>query len=135
MATRSDLRVHSIENHRIELVKQESLRPQEEDGVTVAKVSIFTRRLKKARLRLGLSQAKLGIKAGIDPCSASTRMCNYERGVSWPNLLIITHIANALEVPLPYLFCKDNDLATLILKFPTLSKDQIKRLLAQISKA
>jgi transcriptional regulator with XRE-family HTH domain len=100
----------------------------------MAKVSIFAKRLGEARGRTGLSQMQLGINAGIHPFTASSRMNQYERDVCWPKLQIIIHIANALQVPLPYLFCDDEDLAILILKFPSLSKAQIKRLLAKLPK-
>ena len=102
------------------------------DGVAMARVSIFARRLKEARLRTGLSQRQLGINAGSEPSDASTSRNQYERDKHWPDLQIITHIANALQVPLPYLFCEDEELAIFILKFPALSKRRIKRLLADI---
>jgi len=45
---------------------------------------------------------------------------------------MITRIANALDVPLPWLFCESEPLAILILKFSALSKSQIRRLLAEL---
>ena len=43
-------------------------------------LNIIALRLKEARLRLGLSQEKLGVLAGIDEFSASARINQYERG-------------------------------------------------------
>ena len=82
--------------------------------------SIFTRRLKEARLRKGLSQEQLGILAGIDEFSASARMNQYERGKHVPDLSTITRIAAALEIPVAYLFADDDRLARLIEVFSSL---------------
>ena len=44
-------------------------------------VSVVAKRLRQARLRVGLSQQQLGIKAGIDRfCRRSARINQYERG-------------------------------------------------------
>lgn len=42
-------------------------------------------RLKKARLNAGLTQEQLGILVGIDECSASARMNQYEKGKHMPD--------------------------------------------------
>lgn len=42
-------------------------------------------RLKEARRRAGLTQEKLGILAGLDEASASTRINQYEKGKHSPN--------------------------------------------------
>ena len=43
--------------------------------------SVFSRRLKEARIKAGLSQKRLGIEAGMDEFVASTRINRYEKGV------------------------------------------------------
>ena len=85
--------------------------------------SIFTRRLKEARLRKGLSQEQLGILAGIDEFSASARMNQYERGKHVPDLLTIARIATALDIPVAYLFADDDRLARLIAAFASLPNE------------
>ncbi len=57
---------------------------------------------------------KLGVLAGIDETTASGRINQYERGKHAPDLLTAKHIASALEVPLAYLFCEEDELAALI---------------------
>ncbi|MGB9578576.1 MAG: helix-turn-helix domain-containing protein [Halothiobacillaceae bacterium] len=47
-------------------------------------------RLKQARVAADVSQKNLGIKAGIDPSVASTRINRYELGVHKPDLHICT---------------------------------------------
>jgi hypothetical protein len=42
----------------------------------------------------------------------------------------MTSLAAALEVPLPYFYCEDPQLADLILKFGTLGSEQRSRLLS-----
>lgn len=92
--------------------------------------SIFTRRLKEARLRKGLSQEQLGILAGIDEFSASARMNQYERGKHVPDLSTITRIATALDIPVAYLFADDDRLARLIEVFSSLPETAQGQLLS-----
>jgi transcriptional regulator with XRE-family HTH domain len=92
-------------------------------------ISIIAKHLREARLRAGLSQKQLGIKAGIDEFSASARINQYERGKHMPDLLTLTRLANVMRVPAPYFYCEDEELAGLILKFSVLGKAQKRRLL------
>lgn len=73
--------------------------------------------MKEARLSVGLSQRRLGIDAGIDEAVASVRINRYELGVHSPDYLTAKRIATALNVPLPFLFCEDDDLCKLIVLF------------------
>lgn len=85
----------------------------------------FSSRLKEARLakagrlrakgRGGYSQEQLGIDAGLDEASASARMNQYEQGRHLPNLQQAKRFADALDIPLAFLFCPENDLAELLL--------------------
>jgi transcriptional regulator with XRE-family HTH domain len=94
----------------------------------MAGISIVARHLKEARLRSGLSQKQLGIKAGIDEFSASARINQYERGKHMPDLQTLTRLAAVMHVPVPYLYCEDEELSGFILKFSVLSKAQKRRL-------
>lgn len=100
----------------------------------------FAVRLKAARLRKsaqwkaqgkgGLSQEKLGVSAGIAEESASARMNQYEQGKHLPDLGLATRLAEELDVPLAYLFCKENDLAALLLAAYAIPARKRKQLLA-----
>lgn len=86
---------------------------------------LFAKRLKRARTRKaqklgfktarGYSQEQLGIDAGIDEGSASARINQYEHGKHLPDLGMAARLASALEVPLAYLFCAEDDIAELLL--------------------
>ena len=95
-------------------------------------ISIVARRLQEARLRTGISQKQLGIKAGIDEFSASSRVNQYESGKHMPGLQTLTHLAAVMHVPVPYFYCQDTELADLIVKFSALGEPQRKRLLGLI---
>jgi transcriptional regulator with XRE-family HTH domain len=92
-------------------------------------VSILAKRLKEARLRAGLSQRQLGIRAGIDEFSASARVNQYERGKHMPDLQTLTRLADVLQMPVPYFYCEDADLAELIAKFAGLSRSHRRKVL------
>ncbi len=93
-------------------------------------MSVVARRLKEARLRVGISQKQLGIKAGIDDFSASARINQYERGKHMPDLQTMERLASVLEVPAAYFYCSDSELAEVILKFSRLGKTGRRRWLA-----
>lgn len=90
---------------------------------------IVAKRLKQARLTAGLSQKQLGIKAGIDEFSASPRMNQYETGKHVPDLVTLKHIGKALNVPLPYFYAEDDDLANLLSMVGKLPKSGLKKIL------
>ena len=92
-------------------------------------VSVVAKRLKEARLRVGISQKQLGIKAGIDDFSASARINQYERGKHMPDLQTVGRLAAILRVPAAYFYCEDPELAEIIVKFATLGKAQRKRVM------
>ena len=80
-------------------------------------------RLKQARLRRNISQRSLGIAAGIDTASASARMNQYERGKHVPDYDTLCHLADVLNVPVPYFYAND-DQAEFMLNMATLSDEQ-----------
>ena len=81
--------------------------------------SVVAKRLRQARLRAGISQKQLGIKAGIDSFAASARINQYERGKHVPDVWTAARLARVLSVPAPYLYAQDNALARWILAFET----------------
>lgn len=80
-------------------------------------ISPIGRRLREARERLGLSQKSLGILADIDEFSASPRINQYERGKHVPDYSTAKRLAEALEVPVTYLYAEDDELAKLIIEY------------------
>ena len=71
-------------------------------------------RLRSARQQAGWSQEKLGVEAGIEEGTVSARMSGYEAGKHTPAPLILERIAEALNIPAPYFYAKDDGLAELI---------------------
>ena len=86
-------------------------------------------RLKEARRRAGLTQEKLGILAGLDEASASTRINQYEKGRHAPNFETVCNLAKALNVPVSFLYTPEDDLAQFILLFGSLSELNKKEIL------
>lgn len=87
--------------------------------------SVVGKRLREARLRAGLSQKKLGIMAGIDEFTASARINQYEQGTHTPRYNTVERLSKVLEVPAPYMYCREDDLATWILSYESaLSHDR-----------
>lgn len=80
-------------------------------------MSVFTKRLKEARTRAGLSQERLGVLAEIDEMSSSARMNQYERGKHEPDFSMVERIAKALNVPESYFYAKDDEAAWLLVVF------------------
>ena len=79
------------------------------------------KRIREARLRTGLSQRRLGIKAGIDEFAASPRINQYERGKHAPDFSTAERLAKVLGVPVPYLYAREDHLADWILAFRALT--------------
>ena len=77
--------------------------------------NITGRRIRALREALGWSQEKLGVAIGIDESSARARISRYELGVHEAPLPTIRLIADALIVPLSYLYCEDDRIALLLL--------------------
>lgn len=98
-------------------------------------MSVFTKRLKEARLAAGLSQERLGIEAGIDPVSASARMNRYELGKREPDLVLVERLAEVLNVPMPYLYADDEQFAELILGFGMLSEAERVNVIRTVEEA
>lgn len=92
-------------------------------------ISVFAQRMKMARERLGISQMELGVRAGIDECSASARINQYERGKHTPDFTTARNLANVLAVPPAYFYADDDGLAVLISTYGSLTLTERKTLL------
>lgn len=77
--------------------------------------TVTGRRIRAFREELGWSQEKVGVAIGIDESSARARISRYELGVHEPPLPTVRLIAEALQVPLIYLYCEDDQVADLLL--------------------
>jgi len=100
-------------------------------------MSVFSTRLKEARLKAAISQEKLGIEAGLDENSASTRMNRYELGTRMPDLDLILRFAEVLNVPVTYFFALEQHEADLLLAFQDLdviSKHEVLKFIAGLKK-
>lgn len=98
--------------------------------------NVFARRLKEIRQRQGISQRMLGMAAGLDAGVASTRMNRYETGVHSPDYLTALRIAQALNTPLPVLYCDNDELAEVIHLFAAAdpsTRQQVLQLLRRSS--
>ena len=100
----------------------------------MAGMNIVARRLKQARLRQGISQRALGIRAGMDPSTASSRINQYERGKHVPDLGTAARLGKVLEVPAPYLYAQDEALAAWILVFARVTPELRKSVVRKASK-
>ncbi|HQQ63884.1 MAG TPA: helix-turn-helix transcriptional regulator [Pseudomonadales bacterium] len=96
-------------------------------------MSVFSKRLREARLRAGLTQEGLGVLAGIDEMTASPRMNQYEKGKHEPDFSMVERIAKALKLPAPYFYTADDQAAELLLGFHRLKKSDKAKLLQALS--
>jgi transcriptional regulator with XRE-family HTH domain len=91
--------------------------------------AIFAKRLKAARALRGLSQRALGGMVSSDKANGSVRINRYEQMVNRADMETAAELAQALDVPLAYLFAEDDDQAELLLTFNGLSKTAKSKLL------
>ena len=91
--------------------------------------SVWVRRLKEARRASGMSQRQLGVAAGLDEGVASTRVNRYEVGVHRPDYGIAIKLAQALDVPVAYLYCDDDVTAEILLTLHRVTVEVRQRVL------
>jgi transcriptional regulator with XRE-family HTH domain len=92
----------------------------------------FPQRLKEARTRIGVSQKKLGILAGIDELSSSARINQYEKGKHAPDFSMAKRLAAVLKIPTSYLFESDDDIAAMLMLYYQLDDVGRKKVLEAI---
>lgn len=91
-------------------------------------------RLKEARQHVGLSQKELGLRIGLEPGSASSRMNHYEKGRHMPDYETLEKMAKELDVPVAYFFC-DNKLSAEIVKLLQKMSEEDKKALLETLKS
>ncbi|STQ76618.1 helix-turn-helix domain-containing protein [Grimontia hollisae] len=94
--------------------------------------SPFPIRLRAARKAAGMTQQQLGINLGMDPNTASARLNQYEKGKHSPDYQTAKRLADELGVPVAYLYCDDELLASLLLALAKLPKNKQQELLDDI---
>ena len=72
---------------------------------------------------------------GIDESSSRARISRYELDVHEPPVTTARLIADALKVPLAYLFCEDDDVADLLLQLHQLDAASAQQIVAQTLRA
>lgn len=92
----------------------------------------WPKRLKEARLAVGLSQKQLGIEAGLDEFVASTRINRYELGIHSPDYQISARLARVLNVPTAFLYCDNDEMAQMILAFHVAPKNLRRQALVRL---
>ena len=94
----------------------------------------FSRRLKEARIRAGLTQHELGVMAGLDEDNAGAKMNQYEQGVHIPKFPRLKELAKALKVPTAYFYAESNELAELLYAYEKVSAKNRQALAKLINK-
>lgn len=94
--------------------------------------STFTKRLKEARLALGISQRELGRRIGLSEDVVSSRVTRYELGTSEPDFATVGRLAKELGVPLAYLLADSDLLADIILSAANMSAVEQRKLAAEL---
>lgn len=95
--------------------------------------SPIAKRIRQAREKKGISQKALGIQAGIDEFSASSRVNHYEQSLHQPDYSTTKRLAKVLNVPVPYLYTEDDTLAEVILLFSIANRQKKKQTLTLLN--
>ncbi len=105
-------------------------------GKQVHGISVVGRRMRERREALELAQEKVGVAIGLDESSARARISRYELGVHEPPLATVKLLATVLQVPVPYFYCEEDDIAKLLLALHAIParqrKDRIGAFFAQL---
>lgn len=94
--------------------------------------SMFAKRLKEARLNLGISQRELGRRIGLSEEVVSSRVTRYELGSSEPDFATASKLAKQLGVPLAYLLADNDSLADIILAAASMPSAEQRKLAAEL---
>ncbi|WP_081279704.1 helix-turn-helix domain-containing protein [Stenotrophomonas maltophilia] len=93
---------------------------------------MFTKRLKEARLAMGISQRELGRRIGLSEEVVSSRVTRYELGTSEPDFDTASRLAKELGVPLAYLLADSDTLADIILSAANMSPADQRKLASEL---
>lgn len=87
--------------------------------------SIFGLRLRAARERAGLAQDRLGVLIGLDEGCSSARISRYETGVHEPPYEVAKNLAAALNIPVAYFYCPQDEVAEILIETCDMSADEL----------
>ena len=94
--------------------------------------SPLPKRLKEARKKIGISQKELGIQAGVDEFSASSRVNHYEKGNHSPSFAMAKCFAEVLKIPTSFLYEENDEIAAMLMLYYTLSDTERKKINKEI---
>jgi transcriptional regulator with XRE-family HTH domain len=94
---------------------------------------MFGLRLRQARELAALTQEALAVRARIDEFTASARISQYETGKHVPRYEIACRLADALKVPVAFLYANDDGTAELLLRWQRSSATSRREALAVLS--
>ena len=92
-------------------------------------ITPIPKRIKEARLIVGISQEQLGMAVGIKRLSANADINQYENGKCIPSFLILKKIAKTISVPVVYFYAEDNMLAKFLFLYGKINKKSRKQIL------
>lgn len=95
--------------------------------------SVFGVRLRQARELAALTQEALAVRAGIDEFTASARISQYETSKHVPRYEIACRLADALTVPVAFLYANDDGTAEMLLRWQRASVPSRREALAALS--
>lgn len=95
---------------------------------------VFGVRLRQARERKAITQEALATLAGIDEFTASARISQYETGKHVPRYEIACRLADALDVPVAFLYAHDEATAQLLMRWQGASVSSRRQALAALGK-
>ena len=87
-------------------------------------------RIRQGRQELGLSQFELGVLAKIDEATAKSRISHYETGFNIPTLKTLEQLALAMNVPVSWFFCEDDEVELITLLHRQSSEERHKTIQA-----
>lgn len=93
---------------------------------------ILGKRLRQARKWAGLPQDQLGVAIGLDESTSSARISRYETGVHEPPIATARLLARELGVPLPFLYCEEDDIALAMLHLARMAPQERRRLFGRL---
>lgn len=98
-------------------------------------VTLFGRRLRAARLAVGMRQSDLGAALGMaDQNTGAPRISRYESGKSEPDNATVEQIAEILGLPAAYFYASSDILAEVILLVAKMPKKDQKEVLDLLRK-
>jgi len=94
--------------------------------------SLFGKRLREARNRVGIAQDKLGVLIGMDESCSSARISRYETGTHEPPIATAQKLAMVLKVPVAFFYCDDDRLAEILILYAAFGDNQKNQLLMHV---